>query len=199
MLDDLARKNKWAELFRLVEENEFTVTINDTQLRDKNSPAKLYTPLHYAVRGKASKDVIQELLRLGASKCLKTADGETAYDIGVRVGLNADILNIIEVPKDIRESENEIQKMEAALHKVILGRVEDLINMHGQILPQLAFLYEFETFWYKIAGWYGGFTVTKHEQGMTVVSLCRVFGGSGQKHVIDKEGNVELVDEAFDC
>ncbi|KAK3091429.1 hypothetical protein FSP39_019819 [Pinctada imbricata] len=162
-----------------------------------SEPPKLYTPLHQAATGRASIEVFKELLELGASKTLKTAQGETAYDIGVRKNLDPEILKLIEVPEEIRKRESEIKLMEEGLHKAILGRSEDLIKKSGQQLPQLAYLYEFGSFWYPIPGMYGGFNIEATDEGVETSSWCRVVGGSGERHVIDKEGNVTLAESGF--
>ena len=44
---------------------------------------------------------------------------------------------------------------------------------------------------------YGGFNVSEHEDGIQVVSFCRVVGGNGQRHIIKTDGNVKLVEESF--
>lgn len=193
---DLSYGYKWDELLDELEQHRDL--INSCRLpKDNTSPPKLFTPLHQAANGKAQKEVFEKLLALGASKSLKTAAGETAYDIGKRVGLDSDILSLIEVPEEIKQNENEIKKMEEGLHKAINGRVEDLVKKNGLQLPQLSFLYEFGEFWYPVPGMYGGFSVSKNDKGIETSSWCRVAGGSGQRHVIDKEGNVELVEEGF--
>ena len=78
----------------------------------------LCTPLHYAAKGGASREVFGELVKLCASKTLKDAEGKTAYNIAKSVELREDILKLIEVPKEISDKETEIQKMENSLLQV---------------------------------------------------------------------------------
>lgn len=196
-ISNLSYAYDWPNLIKEVKENPNMVNTCRFPQNSSSEPAKLYTPLHQAVNGKASKEVIKELLKLGASKTLKTAKGETACDIAKRLGSEEEILKLLEVPKEIREKQDEIQKLETGLHSVILGRAKDLITKNGQALPQVGYLYEFGEFWYPVPGMYGGFSVTKHEKGIEASSWCRVVGGSGQRHLIDKEGNVTLEDEGF--
>ena len=162
------------------------------------APPTLYTPLHHAAHGKAPKYVFEALLDNGASKTLKSAYEETAYDIGTRVNLHQSILDMIQVPTDIRSREDEIKKMEAGLHQVIMRRVGKLIQQNGQQLPQLSYLYEFGNFFYVVPGMFGGYNVSARDGGIETVSWCRVAGGSGQRHHVDREGNVKLVEEGFD-
>ena len=193
---DLGSTNKWEELVELLKDRQDLV--NSCRLPvDKSSSVDLCTPLHYAAKGGAPMKVFEELVKLGASKTLKDSSGQTAYDIGKSIGLSEDILRVIEVPKEVTEKETEIQKIESGLHKVIRNRVDDLITQHGQQLPEVAFLYEFGDIWYPVPGMYGGFNISRHDDGIQAVSFCRVAGGSGQRHVIDREGNVELVEDGF--
>ena len=195
---DLSGARKWAELLDYLKDHlrgSSLDRINMSRLPvDESSKVDLRTALHLAAEGNAPIKVFEKLLELGASKSLKDAEGNTAYDIGKKNGLSEDILSLIEIPTKIRENEAVIKKMEAGLHQIILAREDWLIQSNGQILPQLVFLYEFEDFFYPVPGMYGGFRVTKHDDGVQVVSFCRISGGSGQRHVIDTEGNVELVE-----
>ena len=200
-LANLGRAKNWPELLEYLRDHKGL--INKCRLPVDESSAKspltadFCTPLHYAAKGGAAKEVFEELMQLGASKSLIDCEGKTPYDIAKSNGLSEDILKLIEVPTEILEKESEIQKMESGLHKVILGRAANLVERNGQKLPQVSFLYEYGNFWYPVPGMYGGFNVSKHKDGIQAESWCRVAGGSGQRHVIDKEGNVELVEEGF--
>ena len=195
-LADLGSSKNWEELLEFLDAHKSFINCCRLPV-DSDSPPDLCTPLHYAAKGSAPKDVFEKLVKLGASKTLKDSDGKTVFDIGKSNGLGEDILKLIEVPKEIVEKESEILKLQSGLHKCILGRAENLIQRNGQQLPQVAYLYEFGDFWYPIPGMYGGFNVSRHADGIQAESWCRVAGGSGQRHVIDREGNVELVDEGF--
>ena len=194
---DLGNTKQWTELVELLKDCQWY--INSCRLPiDKSSTIDLCTPLHYAAKGGAPKDVFEELIKLGASKTLKDINGKTAYDIGKSNGLPEDVLTLIEVPTAIQEKESDIQNMESGLHKVILGRVETLVKEHGLQLPQVAFMYEFgEGIWYPVPMMYGGFNIYMHDDGIEAVSFCRVAGGSGQRHVINRKGEVELVEDGL--
>ncbi|CAL4181770.1 unnamed protein product [Meganyctiphanes norvegica] len=202
-MSDLSQSQNWKELFKFLDGVTEEVLkhkdyINHTRLPgDETTQPKLITPLHYASYGKAPKNIIENLLSLGASKTLKTAEGQTAYDIAVHMNMPQDTLDILQVPEDIRKNEEGIKKMEKGLHETILGRSKSLIDKHNMQLPQLSFLYEFGDFWFPIPGMYGGFHVRKCDQGVETESWCRVAGGSGQRHLIDREGNVILTEEGF--
>ena len=193
---DLGNTCQWQQLMEFLKTRKDLV--NTCRLPvDKSSSIDLCTPLHYAAKGGAPKEVFEELVKMGASKTLKNNDRETAYDIAKKTNLSDEILEIIREPDELAERKSEIENMENGLHKVILGRCETLITENGQQLPQVAFLYEFKDFWYPVPMMYGGFHVIKHDDGIQTVSFCRVAGGSGERHVIDRKGNVELVEDGF--
>ncbi|XP_052073390.1 uncharacterized protein LOC127711399 [Mytilus californianus] len=197
-LDKLGEDRNWDELVSLVNTGNVyycRLPIKD----DSNSLASLYTPLHHAAAGKAPKHVFEDLLEKGASKCLKTTNGETAYDLAVKKSLDDDILRLLEVPENIQKNSESIATMEKSLHTVILGRAEKLIQEHGVQLPQLVFLYEKGPFHYSVPMMYGGFNVRKYNDGIKVHSFCRVVGGSEQDHVIEKNGKTTLKDTGYDC
>ncbi|KAK3090850.1 hypothetical protein FSP39_015218 [Pinctada imbricata] len=245
---DLGYKYQWKKLVKELKKNEHLINSCLLPVDESTSP-QMYTPLHHAAFGKAPQNVFEVLINFGASKSLKTADGQTAYDIANRKGLDEKVLKMIEVPHEILENETVIKKMEVGLHKVILERVEKLVKENGQQLPQLSFLYEFGSFFYPVPGMYGGFSVSRQsddgvensddgskennhrskkddktsecageqvksyeqtnesfnrsgmegnmKKGIVVESWCRIAGGSGQRHEIDKEGIATLVDKGF--
>ena len=195
-ITQLGINKEWEKLLEKIDGDPELV--NSSALVEKNVKQTLNTPLHYAALGSAPKEVFQQLLEMGSSKCLKNLSGATAYDIGVKTHLPQDTLALIAVPKEVKQKKQVIEKLEEGLHKVILTRVESLIKKNQQALPQVAFLFEMGGFYYPVPGMYGGFDVQKNgDKGIETSSWIRVCGGSGQKHEIDNEGNVKLVDEGF--
>lgn len=193
---ELGQKKEWTKLLETIDGDP--QLINSCALVEKNTAHTLNTPLHHAALGSAPKEVFEQLLETGSAKCLKNLAGETAYDIAAKSQLSQDILKLIEVPKEIKQKEAIIVKLEEGLHKVILGRVENLIKENGQALPQVAYLFEKGEFYYAVPGMYGGFRVTKNgDKGIVSSSWIRVCGGSGQEHEIDNDGNTKLVNEGF--
>ena len=191
-IDALGKAGNWSDLLKQLKRVQY-VNCCKPPIENENQMPSLFTPLHYADWGAAPIKVFELLIKIGASKCLKTAAGETAYDIAKNKGLNADILELLKIPKDIKQNEQTINKMEKGLHSVIKGRVENLLKKNGQSLPQLAFLFEKGSFYYSVPGMYGGFSVSQRDDGIQVESLIRICGGSDEKHFIDKEGNVKLI------
>ena len=128
---------------------------------------------------------------------MKTATGESAYDIATTKVLNPDILELLKMPKKIKQNAIEIEKMEKGLHKVIEGRVEKLIKDNGQALPQLALLFEKGSFYYPVPGMYGGFSVSEHEKGIQADSWIRICGGSEENHLIERDGTITLLPNEY--
>lgn len=193
---ELGQNKEWTELLETIDGDP--ERINSCALVEKDTPHTLNTPLHHAALGSAPKEVFEQLLEMGSAKCLKNLAGETAYNIAAKSQLSQDILKLIEVPTEIKQKEAIIAKLEEGLHKVILGRVEDLIKKNEQALPQVAYLFEKGEFYYAVPGMYGGFSVSKNgDKGIVASSWIRVCGGSGQEHEIDNDGNTKLVNEGF--
>ncbi|WAR21576.1 hypothetical protein MAR_015550 [Mya arenaria] len=195
-ISSLGADRKWDSLLEKIRSDSSLV--NTCRLpENKDSPVDLNTPLHWAAIGSAPSDVFENLIALNSARSLKNADGKTPYDIAKENGLGDSIEDMLELPQKVKENTKYMDKMEKGLKKAIEGRVADLIEKNGQQLPQLAFLYEFGELWYAVPGMYGGFSVEEHAKGVQASSWCRVAGGSGQRHVIDRDGNVELVEEGF--
>lgn len=193
---DLGKNMKWEELIEKLNHSSSSF-INSSELPVANGPAIPFrTPLHHAVAGCAPKEILERLLEMGASKCMKTDTNETAFDLASANGSVPDILELLKVPEEVQRDEEAIKKMEIGLHSVINGRVEDLIKKHGLILPQLSFLFEKckdEGFYYPVPGMFGGFKVSCVENGIQADSWVRICSGSEETHFIDREGNVSLL------
>lgn len=127
---------------------------------------------------------------MGASKTLRTARSKTSFDISNRNELDSEILELLKISQSITDTAQEIFKMEAALHDVILSRVEDIVTSS---LPQLtSYLYEKGEFYFPVPGMYGGFTVKPHPDRLEVYSEVRIMRGSEMTHLIRRNGDVTL-------
>ncbi|VDH98488.1 Hypothetical predicted protein [Mytilus galloprovincialis] len=192
-IDDLGKSGQWSELIELLESSGELVNSSRLPVKGDNKGPTWYTPLHYAADLGAPEHIFKDLIRLGASKSMKNAEGQTAYDIAKSKGLDKVILDQLVIPKKIKQNAAAIEKMEKGLHEVINSRVKDLIKGNGQALPQLSLLFEHGSFYYPVPGMYGGFSVSEHEDGIQADSWIRVCGGSEQNHVVNKEGKVTLL------
>ncbi|CAL4182534.1 unnamed protein product, partial [Meganyctiphanes norvegica] len=192
-LIDLAESYNWNDLLEKIETQYYFIDYCRLVADDSTEPPKLFTPLHFAAEGKAPKEVIEKLIDKGASLTLKSNEGETPYDIAVRQNLPEDVVSLLQLPEDIRMQEDEIKKMEEGLHKTILKRVKDLIDEYKVQLPQVAYMYEKGNYFCSIPMMYGGFHVKDHQDGIETYSFIRICGGSGQMHLIKRNGKVKLI------
>ena len=109
--------------------------------------------------------MVQKLLELGAIRSLKTQGGKTAYDIAKEIATpREEVFDLLEVPAEVEENRELIDKMEKALHEeVIMGeerRADKLMRENNQQLPQISVLWEpagVDGMWYPVPGMYGGF------------------------------------------
>ncbi|XP_063397291.1 uncharacterized protein LOC134681574 [Mytilus trossulus] len=192
-IDDLGKAGQWSELIEFLESSSSYVNSSRLSVKGDNKGPTWYTPLHYAADLGAPEHTFKDLIRLGASKSMKNAEGQTAYDIAKSKGLDKIILDQLVIPEKIKQNAAAIEKMEKGLHEVINSRVKDLIKDNGQALPQLSLLFEHGSFYYPVPGMYGGFSVSEHDDGIQADSWVRVCGGSEQNHVVNKEGKVTLL------
>ena len=99
-------------------------------------------------------------------------------------------------------SEAGLKAIEGHFHALIRKRAGELIDEHGTELPRLNIPLNSaeEKKWFAVPGFYGGFSYWFETGGdgvrLVTESWSRVWGGSGQRHVITEEG-FELVDEGF--
>jgi len=103
----------------------------------------LWTVLHHAAaNSSAGSRVLQAIVQAGAFRSLKTKNGETAYDIAATNVRGEEVLEILKVPDSVTADNKAIDRMQAALHKIIKMRSQFLIDKHGLQLPQIAILWE---------------------------------------------------------
>lgn len=99
---------------------------------------------------------------------------------------------------------SDLAAIEKRFHDVINGRcyflewAKNPDRKMPRITEDLLGRKEYE--WFPVPGMYGGFAygLTEEADGLTltVESWCRIFGGSGQRHVITPN-STELVEEGF--
>lgn len=194
-LADSARAHDWHGVFDAL--GEFPATVNCSRL----GGVALYTPLHHAAWAGADRVVVERLIVYGASRTLRTARGERAVDIAKRKG-KTHLLAALEPVYRRRVPTRTLARLQAHLHEVIRGRVDDLVRKERLRLPELEPLLELEhpCVYFPVPGMYGGFQYTLQAAGenstLAVESWCRVCGGSGQRHLVTAGGST-LVEDGF--
>lgn len=155
-----------------------------------------FTPLHQAAWLGAPVEVAEHLLRLGAWRALRTADGARAVDIARTRG-HHHLLEVLAVPEPAERDQQKYAAWDRHLAALIAERTRDLDPVRSRPVPtELIALEQLESLWYPYPGMYGGFDISLHRGRVFVSSWSRVVGGSGQAHVIT-EGGCVLVEEGF--
>ncbi|MBN3747772.1 ankyrin repeat domain-containing protein [Burkholderia sp. Se-20373] len=195
-LADAARNGDWATMLDCIAK-EHTL-VNATRLGGQS----LYTPLHQAAYNGAPKEVVTELLQLGAWRMLRDADGARPVEIAAQRG-HRHLIDLL-TPQPRRfvpaETPRDIQRH---FHEMMLGRIAHL-RVDALRLPELEPLLELDAqagrIWFAVPGMYGGFDYALRTDGAAAVlvskSWSRVVGGSGQRHEITAHG-CTLVEEGF--
>lgn len=163
--------------------------------------------LHHAAWHGVSVEVVRKLLKRGALRSLKDAEGRTAYDIALEHGRRIALLKLLELPPSPLDSER-IRALDRHLAELIEGRValiegpvRQRFRSQGvqKVLrfPPVEILHEppGQRVWFPVPGMYGGFHIVLRRGYLEVESGCRVAAGSVQLHVVSRDG-VVLVDNA---
>jgi hypothetical protein len=194
-LAEVARTYQWVAILEILREHPDLANVT------RPDGKSLYMPLHQAAHGSAPVEVIEELVRLGAWRCTRNASGERAVDIARKQG-HTHLVPILE-PVFLRQVDPyDLNLIQEYFHAVIRGRARALVDEHQLQLPQLEALLEMEQVkvWFAVPGMYGGFSFWLEEDGsqprLVSESWSRVVGGSGQRHVVTKQG-LQLVEEGF--
>lgn len=156
----------------------------------------LYAPLHQAAHRGAPADVVRELLALGAWRTLRTARGERPVDLAVRKG-HHHLVDLLQPQVTVPADPGTLALLDHHLAALVESRIRPhlpvrLRHPSTEVLTELGD----DGLWYPVPGMHGGFHVRLREEHLYVRSWCRVVGGSGQAHVVTREGSV-LVDEGF--
>ncbi|MGI5187679.1 hypothetical protein ACQEVI_05990 [Promicromonospora sp. CA-289599] len=151
-----------------------------------------FTPLHQAAWHGASVEVVRELVRRGAWRTLRAADGRDAAGIARDRG-HEELVPELQSPGPA--SDLRFSVLDGHLMGLIEARVRPALGIKLRY-PQAAVVHEAGTIWYPVPGMYGGFVFKAIPEGVEAESWIRVVGGSGQRHVISRNG-CHLVEEGF--
>ena len=196
VLADAAKKYDWPRVFDIL--SQHPKFINSCRPGGES----LYAPLHQAAHGGAPVEVVHRLLGMGAWRTLRNARGERPVDIAAGMR-HADLLPVLEPVYKRQVAGSILLKIQGHFHAVIRERADCFVQEHALRLPELEPFLESEVskMWFAVPGMYGGFSFWLETSGseaqLISESLCRIVGGSGQRHVITSSGS-NLVAEGFD-
>lgn len=183
---DAARSARWDDVFAALDSGDDPAHPNIWRI----GGASGFTPLHQAAWHGAPAEVVRELLRRGAWRTLRTADGRTAADIARERGHEG-------LAQEVRPEPGALPftVLDGHLQGLVEARVRPALTVRLRY-PQTAVVHEVGALSYPVPGMYGGFALRAIPDGVEAESWIRVVGGSGQRHVITREG-CRLVEEGF--
>jgi len=204
-----AYKGNWDALFRIAVryEQDMGRFANSSRLHPRfdatsGNPfvGKLsgYTALHQAAWHGAPVEIVQGLIELGASRGIRTTDGKRQRPLDIANEKNHEHLYDILTPRGLPEvSDEELLKVEAHFHEVVVAEARGVFKSDSMRLPDLGLLRDHPRVWMPIPGMYGGFNFWWDDGHLVTESSCRVCGGSGRTNHITS-GGAKLVDQGWD-
>ncbi|MGP9736079.1 hypothetical protein ACT3SQ_16170 [Brachybacterium sp. AOP42-C2-15] len=190
-LADAAKAGRWEVVTDLLESGQAQ---NANQWRFGGT--SWFTPLHQAAWLGAPAEVAENLIRLGAWRSLRTADGARAVDLARARG-HHHLLEVLAVPEPTERDQQTFAAWDQHLADLIAERTGRLDPAESRPVPtEVIALDRLESLWFPYPGMYGGFSMSIHRDLLIVKSWSRVVDGSGQGHVITESG-CELVEEGF--
>lgn len=191
-LADAARAGEWPGVLEALDSSHW-LTVNQWRIGGDS----WFAPLHQAAWRGAPRSVVEELLRRGAWRSLRTADGDRPVDLAARRGHDhlADMLAVADLEPDEMRRHDAWDRHLAAL---IGERTAHLDPVRLRPVPtELLARESIPRLWLAYPGMYGGFGITRAGDRLRVTSTSRIAGGWGQEHEITEAG-CELVAEGLD-
>lgn len=191
-LADAARGGRWDTVLDLVEAGGIWCTAN----RWRVGGSSWFTPLHQAAWLGAPVEVVERLLRAGAWRSLRTADGDRPIDLASKRG-HHHLLEALAVRDPSEQEQRKYAAWDQHLTELIAERTRPLEPVRIRpVSTELLAIEAMETLWLPYPRMYGGFSISLHRNRIHVESWSRVVDGSGQAHVITESGCV-LVEEGY--
>lgn len=191
LLADAAKSGNWNEVLHLLDSDHW-LSANQWRIGGQS----WFTPLHQAAWLGASLETVEELLRRGAWRSLRNADGDRPIDVARKRG-HAQLTDALEVREPSEYEQRKFAAWDRHLAGLINDRTEGLEPVTFREVPTETIALEpLENLYFAYPGMYGGFSMSIFKDRLLVESWCRVVGGSGQAHVITESGCV-LVEEGF--
>ncbi|MBW4490329.1 MAG: ankyrin repeat domain-containing protein [Trichocoleus desertorum ATA4-8-CV12] len=113
-LADAAKQYNWKKTLKILDERPDLINLTRPDGR------ALYTPLHQAAHGNAPVEVVQQMIKMGAWRTLRTADDERAVDIAKRKS-HQHLVQLLEPVYKTHISHAKLQKIQNHFHQIILA------------------------------------------------------------------------------
>ena len=192
-LADAAKVAAWDTVLRLLDDQEFSWDANSW----RPGGSSWYAPLHQAAWHGAPVQVIDQLIARGAWRTLRTAQGQTPQDIALKRGHDATADRLASLRASTVEMD-VLMTLDRQLQAVVDARIRPALSVSLRY-PQTEVLTEIprgQRLWFPVPGMVGGFSIQLLRSYLFVESWSRVVGGSGQAHVVTREGST-LVEQGF--
>lgn len=188
---DAARAGRWSDVFAALDTKSSDGTTSHPNLW-RIGGSSGFAPLHQAAWHGAPVEVVRELVGRGAWRTLRTVDGRDAASIARQRG-HEKLIPELQPPPPTGDLQFSV--LDGHLMGLIEARVRPALDVTLRY-PQAAVVHEAGAIWYPVPGMYGGFQLKAIPEGVEAESWIRVVGGSGQRHVITRNG-CQLVEEGF--
>jgi hypothetical protein len=210
LLADAAKAGDWKQVLRLLDKPRTPLTANDW----RPGGTAWFTPLHQAAWHGAPTSVAAELVDRGALRSLSDARGRTAFDTRTErnfaefvkakgAGTDSHLaLRSFLTPPSPTLSPTRINALDSHLGELIDRRIQGVYDRRDPrtVLryPPVGVMHEIpdRRLWFPVPGMHGGFDIHLRDGYLEVASWCRIWGFSGQRHVITEEGTT-LVEQGF--
>ncbi|MGV0721045.1 ankyrin repeat domain-containing protein [Mycolicibacterium elephantis] len=200
-LADMADKGNWNQVKRQLDPENHLVDVKQWRPGDETWS----TVLHQAARQGAPADVIAWLLKRGALKSQRDADGRTAFDIAVAEDQSQECLEILR-PTTSPLSPERIDALEVQLGAVIDALIQgmfagdDLSRLFR--FPPVGVLHELSPpeLWFQVPLMMGGVRVVLCRGYLEVLAGRRVPTNSGEmrvdirRYVVTHKGSINVYD-----
>lgn len=201
-LADAARAGDWSTTLKLLRDRgEPALSLHASQWRPGSS--KWFTPLHQAAWHGASDSVVSSLLELGALRTLRDARGRTAQDVAVEKKHSHSLVELLAPPPS--PFGGRVAHFDRLLVELIDGRLREFgagdryLGPESTLrYPSLGIIHEVPSLalWFHVPIMAGGFLIRLRQGYIESTSWSKMVGGSGQLHLVTREG-VVLADDGF--
>ena len=142
-----------------------------------------------------SQRILDDLSRMAKKQTNVSASFEDPRDAAEIARQRGHVELVPELQAEPAEGDLPFPVLDGHLMGLIEARVRPALTVRLRY-PQTAVVHEAGRVWYPVPGMYGGFLLKAIPEGVEAESWVRVVGGSGQRHVISRNG-CQLVEEGF--
>lgn len=183
-LADAAKMGQWDEVFRILDSDHW-VGANQWRIGGRS----WFAPLHQAAWLGAPVNVVEELVRRGAWRSLRNADGDRPIDIARARGHNH-LLDSLAVREVGEKEQKKFAAWDRHLAEVIAQTTRGLRPVAFRGVPtEVVVLEGLNSLFAGYPGMFGGFFVSTRGEDLFVEASSRMDDGDGELHRITERGH----------